>query len=63
MDGVEAAGIIQRQLGTPVLFVTAYTLGELERDDALPATFDLLVKPIVEQELIRKLNQLLGNTR
>lgn len=63
MDGVEAAGIIHRQLGMPVLFVTAYTRSELERNDALPATFDLLAKPIVERELIQKLNHLLGDTR
>lgn len=61
MDGVEAAGIIHGQLGPPVLFVTAYTRSELERNDDLPAIFDVLAKPIVEQELMQKLTRLLGH--
>ena len=63
MDGAEAAGIISRHHGTPVLFVTAYTRSELERNNDLPATFDLLAKPIVEQELIQKLKLLFGDAR
>ena len=51
MDGIEAAGLIRKRLGIPIVFVTAYLTEELdERREAIDES-EFLSKPIDEQAL------------
>jgi CheY-like chemotaxis protein len=51
MNGIEAATVIQERMGTPIVFVTAYSVDDLEDSDTLPEHSRFLSKPIGEREL------------
>jgi CheY-like chemotaxis protein len=57
MNGIEAAAIIQERLGTPILFVTAYSKDDLRNARTLPADAIYLSKPIDEGDLATAIDQ------
>jgi CheY-like chemotaxis protein len=62
MDGIEAANIICQRKPVPVLFLTAYAHEEIAKHQQPPEAFDFLPKPVMIDELERKLNEIFNRT-
>lgn len=60
MSGLEAAQVIRQQHEIPILFLTAYTFEEISDHHNLPDKYGFLSKPVMIEELERKLEELLG---
>ncbi|MGD8732137.1 MAG: response regulator [Anaerolineales bacterium] len=57
MSGVEAANIIWEQLMIRSVFISACSAAELEKDYRGALPFNMLVKPVLEQELKQLIKQ------
>ena len=60
MNGIEAARLICQQKQVPVLFLTAYTVEEISENQSLPEQYGFLSKPVMMEDLDKKLIELFG---
>jgi CheY-like chemotaxis protein len=60
MNGIEAAAIISERLGTPIVFVTAYSIDDMRDAADVPQGTKFLTKPIGEHELAAVVEEALG---
>lgn len=58
INGIEAANAICQRKPIPVLFLSAYTYDEIIKHHELPEFFEFLSKPVMIDELKKKLNEM-----
>ncbi len=51
MDGIEAAGVIQREMDIPVIYLTAFTDSEKIKRASTTEAFAYIVKPFEDREM------------
>ena len=60
MNGVEAAYFINSRIGTPVVFISAFSPESFVKNKKIPQNFSYVRKPISTDELEKKLKQILS---